>query len=165
MINIEKVKNLFENTPLKCTDFIVDKESQVYDACQFKLNNFLIHYRKAKSTPKKEGQFVTFWKRIPSGVIAPFDESDNFKFLVVSVKTENKSGYFVFKKSTLVDKKIVSNNSIEGKRAFRIYPPCSMPKSKQAFASQKWQLSYFVNKENINDFLIENLILEVKKTS
>lgn len=164
MIDFEKVKNLVENTPLKCTDFIVDKESQVYDACQFKLNNFPIHYRKAKITPKKEGQFVTFWKRISSSTIAPFEESDAFKFLIVLVETENESGYFVFPKSVLIDKKIISSNSIEGKRAFRIYPPWNLPKNKQAISSQKWQLSFFFEKKNFIHFLVGNLVPETKKT-
>lgn len=140
---------------LIATHFVLEKESQEYNACTFKIELQQFHYRKAKITPKKEGQFVTFWKRIPSGVIAPFGQEDDFKFLLISVETDNESGFFIFPKSILLDKKIVSSTLKEGKRAFRIYPPWNIPKNKQAIASQKWQLQHFKSNDNLRHFLMK----------
>lgn len=60
-----------------------ESESQDYSACTFQTGNKSIHFRKAKITPKKIGQFVTFWKRTGSGPIAPYDLHDSFDLLVV----------------------------------------------------------------------------------
>lgn len=128
---------------LIATDFILEKESQEYDACLFKIKEHQFYFRKAKVTPKKEGLFVTFWKRIPSGIIAPFDENDDFSFLIIAVENENDSGWFIFPKAILLKKNIISSSLKEGKRGFRIYPPASAPKSNQGLAAQKWQMQYF----------------------
>ena len=151
----EQVNLKLSEARLIGTHFILEKESQEYNACTFKINKEQFHFRKAKATPKKEGLFVTFWKRIPSGVIAPFEQEDDFKFLLISVETDNESGFFIFPKSILIDKKIVSSILKEGKRAFRIYPPWSIPKNKQANASQKWQLQHFKSNDNLRHFLGE----------
>ena len=143
MIHQEEINDLFKNTPFQCTDFKIELESKEYDACQFKINGQDIHYRKAKITPKKAGLFVTFWKRVPSGIIAPFEEKDPLSYLVIAVANETDSGYFIFSKNTLLKQNIISSNLKEGKRAFRIYPPWSIPKNKQAITSQKWQLLHF----------------------
>ena len=157
MIDLEKIKKYFETKFSKYSDFILEKESQEYHACQFKLNDCSIHYRKAKITPKKEGLFVTFWKRISSGIIAPFDHRDDFQFLIVTVESERNSGHFIFPKSILIDQKIISTSCREGKRAFRIYPPWCLPKSKQAITSQEWQKSYFVDSKNSTSFVLQDL--------
>lgn len=146
MILYDKIKNTLNSEHLAITDFGLEIESSPYEACNFKLENSKIYFRKAKITPKKEGQFVVFWKRIPSGVIAPFEESDNFDFLIVETESEANLGYFVFPKSVLITKKTVSTTLKEGKRAFRVYPPWSNTKNKQALATQNWQINYFVSK-------------------
>lgn len=154
----EKIKNIFNSSDFTISDFVAEKESKEYDACNLKLADFKIHFRKAKITPKKAGQFVTFYKRIPSGVIAPFEETDNFDFLVVGVQDDLHDGYFVFSKAELIKRQIVSTNFKEGKRAFRIYPPWSEPKSKQAIASQKWQTECFVADINLKHFQLKKFI-------
>ena len=160
MTSSEKINSICVSAKLHCNNFTLEAESQEYEACQFQINDNKIHYRKAKITPKKEGQFVTFWKRIPSGIIAPFEDNDNFDFLIVAVENEIESGWFIFPKSILVSKKIVSTSLIEGKRAFRIYPPSSVPKSKQAMASQKWQNAYFIPNKELPNILAKKLNLE-----
>lgn len=121
----------------------IDAESKEYDACRYQLNGFKIISRTAKRTPKKVGQFVTFWKRNAAGPIEPFEENDEFDFFVVNVHCEEKSGQFVFPKSILIQKGIISTDKKEGKRAFRVYPSWDVVESKQATQSQKWQLEYF----------------------
>lgn len=142
---LEKIKNTFNSSDFTLSDFVAETQSQEYEACQFQINELHIHFRKAKITPKKGGQFVTFYKRIPSGVIAPFEEKDAFDFLIVEAQDDSKSGYFIFLKSELIKRQILSTDLKEGKRAFRVYPPWSEPKSKQATASQKWQMDCFVS--------------------
>ncbi len=103
--------------------------------------------RVAKITPTKNGQFVTFWKRSFEGPIIPYDVSDPFDLLVVSVKNAEQCGRFVFPKDILVKQGVISSGTQEGKRAFRVYPPWDIPESKQAAKTQAWQLSYFFESE------------------
>jgi hypothetical protein len=125
------------------SNFQIEPESSGYDACRFVLDGRKIISRTAKITPKKLGQFVTFWKRNANGPIEPFDENDQIDFYVVNVRTENEFGQFVFPKSVLIKNGIISTDAKEGKRAFRVYPGWDTAKNKQAQRNQKWQLNYF----------------------
>ncbi len=123
---------------------LVERESSEYGACTFTLNGVSILFRVAKITPIKIGQFVTLWKRIGRSPIQPFDLSDSVDYFVVSVEKENFLGQFVFPKSVLYEKGIVSKNGKGGKRAIRVYPPWDNAISTQAKKTQKWQLEYFL---------------------
>lgn len=140
---LAEVTEIYEKCALQISNFITEPESKEYNACQFKLNGLNIIFRSAKITPKKDGQFVTFWKRNGEGPIEPFFESDPFDFFVVNVRLENTFGQFVFPKSKLIKKGIISTAQREGKRAFRVYTPWDVAKNKQAQNTQKWQLDYF----------------------
>ena len=135
--------DVYDACALEISDFKLESESKEYDACRFTLNGRFIIGRNAKITPKKVGQFVTFWKRNGNGPIAPFDVTDPIDFYVVNVRTENNFGQFVFPKSVLIKKGIISTEKREGKRAFRVYPIWDIAKNKQAERTQKWQLDYF----------------------
>lgn len=152
---LQKIENLFTTSDFTLTDFVVEKESKEYEGCNFKLNDLKIYFRKAKITPKKEGQFVTFYKRIQSGVIAPFDDEDDFQFLIVNVEFENQRGYFIFPKLLLAQKNILTTSIKDGKRAFRIYSPWDEPKNKQALTSQQWQLDSFTAASDLQNYLLE----------
>lgn len=121
----------------------VHNESVEYLACSFHLNESKIIFRKSKITPKKVGQFVTFWKRSDLGPIIPYHENDMFDFFVVNSYNKEHFGQFVFPKSILIQKNIISNGEKEGKRAFRVYPPWENVTSKQAEKTQSWQKNYF----------------------
>ncbi len=54
--------------------------------------------RNSKITPKKVGQFVTFWKRNEKGITQPYRENDRIDFYVITARTENNFGQFVFPK-------------------------------------------------------------------
>lgn len=107
------------------------------------MNNTFVHSRLSKITPKKIGQFVTFWTRNKNGITEPFKEEDNFDFLIINVNYENRCGQFVFPKSTLIKQGIISTITKEGKRGFRVYPIWDITESKQAIRTQKWQLNFF----------------------
>lgn len=151
---------IYDKCALKISDYRTEKESKEYDACQFKINGLNIICRNAKITPKKVGQFVTFWKRNENGPIEPFCNTDPFDLYVVTVRTENKLGHFVFPKSVMIKKGILSTEKREGKRAFRVYPSWDTVKNKQAEQTQKWQLNYFCEIKDSTDF---NKIAEMYK--
>lgn len=142
--NLNQIKtDIYDKCSLDISDFKTEAESKEYNACRFKLNELNILSRSAKITPKKAGQFVTFWKRNENGSIEPFNENDLIDFYTVNVRTENKFGQFVFPKSVLIKKGILSTEKKEGKRAFRVYPNWDTVQSKQARRTQNWQLNYF----------------------
>jgi hypothetical protein len=53
-------------------------------------------------------------------------------------------GQFIFPKTVLANKGIISKNGISGKRGIRVYPPWDVPNNKQAEKTQRWQLNYFL---------------------
>lgn len=135
---------VFNELGLEIKSIYLEKESTDYNACQLLLNDKKVLFRTAKTTPTKTGQFVTLWKRIPKGPIAPFAIEDNFDLVIINTETENHFGQFVFPKSILIEKGIFSTALKEGKRAIRVYPPWDKTTSKQAQKTQQWQLEYFI---------------------
>ncbi len=150
---IEKIKtSIFDKCDFEVSELLLDKECKEYDGCTFKLNDKNIIFRNAKITPKKVGQFVTFWKRNKEGITEPFSETDTFDYYVINVQAENQVGQFIFSKSVLIEKGIISNSKKEGKRGFRVYPIWDKTVSKQAISTQKWQLNYFFEMNDNLDF-------------
>nr|WP_315159343.1 MepB family protein [uncultured Flavobacterium sp.] len=134
---------IFDNCHFEITQPVPEAESSEYGACRFILNNSNILFRTAKITPTKTGQFVTLWKRINQEPIQPFDSTDPIDLFVISVRKDNYFGLFIFPKSVLIAKEIVTDKK-EGKRAIRVYPPWDETTSKQAQKTQNWQLDYFL---------------------
>lgn len=134
---------VYKKCGLKISDFTPEPEGLEYDACQFKLGTLKIINRTAKITPKKAGQFVTFWKRNKQGITAPFSKDEGFDFYVVNVSKHNLTGQFVFPKSILIQKEIVATGRKDGKRGFRVYPIWDVASNVQAKKTQQWQLGYF----------------------
>ena len=97
---------------------------------------------RAKITPKKIGQFVSIWKRDTTGITIPHDIGDDFEYMVIEL--ENSIGAFVFPKEILLEKQIISGKNSKGKNGIRVYPPNCKVLSKQALATQKWQIKYFI---------------------
>lgn len=136
-------KLAYEPSGLICKNVVKEKESEEYGACTFELNNHHILFRVGKITPTKIGQFVTLWKRIGNGPIIPYDMADPVDLFVVSVRDAQHFGQFVFPKTVLHEKGVISKNGKGGKRAMRIYPPWDMPDNQQAKKTQAWQRIYF----------------------
>lgn len=142
--NLSHIKTeVYDKCDFKISNFNLEPESKEYDACQFELNGLNIISRSSKITPKKVGQFVTFWKRNEDGPIAPFNENDPMDLFIVNVRTDTQFGQFVFPKSVLIRKGIISTENKEGKRAFRVYPSWELTKNKRAKRTQSWQLDFF----------------------
>ncbi len=135
---------LYNKCCFELSNIEIEKESSEYCAYRFEIDNKKMLFRQAKITPTKTGQFVTLWKRnIEKNVIEPFEISDTIDLFVINVKSETQFGQFVFPKSVLIEKGIVSDKK-EGKRAIRVYPKWDITESKQAKKTQKWQLDYFL---------------------
>ena len=143
-ILIETKLRVYDKCSLALRNPLKEKESAGYDAYRFQLNGLNIVFRSAKTTPTKIGQFVTLWKRNADAPIQPYEVSDNFDWVVISAKTDTHFGQFVFPKAALAQHGIITSGVKEGKRGFRVYPPWDTTVSKQAQASQKWQLYYFL---------------------
>lgn len=135
----------FRSRGYRCSEPEAESESQEYGAYTFSLNAKAVVFRIAKTTPTKIGQFVTLWQRSPGPgqPIRPFDVSDGVDLFVVSVGDAANSGQFVFPQEALIKRDVVSQGLLGGKRAFRVYPPWSLPTSRQAQATQRWQLEFF----------------------
>lgn len=136
---------IYDKCNFGCTEPQPEMESQEYDAFDFRINNLNIKFRSAKITPTKTGQFVTLWKRNTTGIIEPFDDSDEIDFVIVNVRKNDSFGQFIFPKAVLLQKGIFSTAAKEGKRATRVYPPWDETTSKQAQKTQQWQLDYFLS--------------------
>lgn len=141
---IEAQKFAYEPHGLTISHFATEKESKEYAASEFRMNDLNIKFRIAKTTPTKIGKFVTIWKRIGSEPIQPYDMSDPFDLVVISVRTPEHFGQFVFPKLMLYEKGIVSKDGKGGKRAIRVYPPWDNTDNREAIKTQKWQLPIFL---------------------
>lgn len=75
------------------------------------LKDLSIFYTEAKITPKKEGFFVTFYKRINNKNEA-FSSGDLIDYLIIKL---NNQQYIFFSKEDLIRLNIISFNSIKGK--------------------------------------------------
>ncbi|CAM4180340.1 MepB family protein [Flavobacterium weaverense] len=151
---------LYDSCDFECSLPEKEKEIADYGAYSFQLNNKSIVFRVAKITPTKIGQFVTLWKRNGNGPIQPLDFTDTIDFIVISVRKENRVGQFVFPKSVLCEKGIISTTTKEGKRAIRVYPPWDEAINKQAQKTQQWQLNYFLeipSDETVNIEVVKRL--------
>ncbi len=140
---IEVKSKIYDKLSLVISKVSNELEGTEYDACQYELNGIKIISRSSKVTPKKVGQFVTFWKRNQNGETEPYSEIDQFDFYVINAKSEDRFGQFVFPKSELINKGFITSERKGGKRGFRVYPIWDKTLNKQAEKTQKWQLNYF----------------------
>ena len=169
MMNFRNIKiaeiNLLNELVFKsCNQIITDlepeAESQEYGAHRFKLNDKKIIFRVAKITPTKTGQFVSIWKRNEQGITAPFDHKDEVDFLLIVTKTATPFGLFVFPKKVLLEHRIISNETLGGKRGMRIYPTWDSTVNPSSQKTQAWQTRYFLDlsdAQNIDFIRIKNL--------
>ncbi len=145
------IHKVYTNCRLKISNIVIETEGTDYKACRFKLNELFILCRNAKITPKKAGLFVTFWKRNSNGITEPYSDTDLIDYFVINIRTKTCFGQFVFPRSVLIEKGVISSGKIEGKRGFRVYPPYVTTTSKQALNTQKWQSKYFLRIDKKTD--------------
>ena len=147
--DLQTMKHLvYDKLNLEFENLILHSEGEEYGACRFDINRQKIEHRVSKITPTKAGQFVTIWKRNEQGITAPFDVFDDIDFIIITSKKEGNLGQFIFPKTVLIEKGIISQNEKEGKRGIRVYPPWDEATNRQAEKTQNWQVNYFFTPEN-----------------
>jgi hypothetical protein len=146
---------IYDKCGFELSNLKLNSESVEYGACSFDLNGKKIEHRVSKITPTKVGQFVTIWKRNKKGVTEPFDIFDEIDFVVVTSKSGDNIGQFIFPKSILAGKGIISKNGKDGKRGIRVYPPWDIVTNKQAEKTQNWQTRYFVTIKRDNSINLD----------
>ena len=135
---------LFDRYRFAFDNFYEEDESHEYEACRFVINGKYVVFRSSKITPKKVGQFVTVWKRDQNAITQPFDASDPIDFIMISCRDGLNFGLFIFPKSVLLEKGIISSPKKEGKRGTRVYPPWDQVTNEQARKTQHWQTKFFI---------------------
>lgn len=139
-------KYILKGTGYSISTIISDNECTGYSGCSFTAGDIRFIFRKAKITPKKNGQFVTLWKRnISSKKTEPFNGEDPFDFCIIITEWHNLFGFFLFPKTILCENKIITTPSATGKMAFRVYPVWDNPGSLQAEKTQRWQTAFFIS--------------------
>ena len=156
---------VYDQCDFNLTDPNFNTESLEYGACSFGLNGMKIQHRVSKITPTKTGQFVTIWKRNTKGITEPFDILDDLDFIIITSRSDDNFGQFIFPKTVLADKGIITKNGKEGKRGIRVYPPWDIATNKQALKTQSWQTKYFLTITATNtsaNKLIKKLLAKTK---
>lgn len=145
--SIEKLQNLlFSHLGLSISNLQQEPECKEYFGFNFQLNTFQIKFRKAKITPTKTGQFVTLWRRnFVSKETEPFHSEDQFDFYLIVTETTENFGFFFFTNDVLIKNQILTTDSKQGKRGFRVYPNWDIPQNKQAAKTQNWQVPFFID--------------------
>jgi hypothetical protein len=141
---------IYDKCALDFTNPQLNTESAAYGACSFRLNGKTIEHRVSKITPAKTGQFVTIWKRNKNGITEPFNISDDIDFVIITSRSGNNLGQFIFPKSILAEKEIITKDGKEGKRGIRVYPPWDIVNSRQAEKTKSWQIRFFLAIKNGN---------------
>jgi len=156
---IKEIKKLndpvFKPVDLQISDIVPDLECDDYFGFNFKINHINIKFRKSKLTPKKTGQFVTFWKRDSEDKTVPFDINDDFDFYIILIEENKNSGFFIFPKTILEKENYISGKLKSGKRGFRIYADWHLPNNKQAEKTKLWQTDFFINFSDPENIVIE----------
>lgn len=142
---IPLISQLFHHLELTYSNCTKDLECEEYLGYSCQLADFTIKFRKAKITPKKIGQFVTVWQRNAAGITEPYTATAPFDFYIIMAEDRDQTGFFIFPRSILVEKGILTTAKKEGKRGFRVYPDWDLPTSKQALQTQQWQSLYFID--------------------
>lgn len=135
-----------------------ENQNSDYGAGVFQLNSKSIRFRVAKITPNKIGQFVAFWEKDDKNKNQPFSYNQSPDLLVINTFKDNHFGQFIFPKEVLIKKGILKTNEQDGKMAIRVYPSWDTPTNKQAIATQKWQLIYFIDISDTNKLLNQEIL-------
>lgn len=141
-------KTVYRPNELIITLIEEEKQNSEYAAGKFELHSEsairTVRFRAAKPTPKKVGQFVTFWEKDHQGTHRPFQYENSLDLLAITTfKDNNTFGQFVFPKDILLKRNILQSPSTKGKMGIRVYPSWDKPTNNTGIKTQNWQLEYF----------------------
>ncbi|MEX3744110.1 MepB family protein [Lysinibacillus xylanilyticus] len=150
---------LYEPNNLTIKNIQEETQNSDYGAGVFQLNSKSVRFRVAKITPTKIGQFVSFWEKDEANKNQAFSYDNATDLLVINTFNDNGDfGQFVFPKEILLQQNILRTSNTKGKMAIRVYPGWDTPTSKQAIATQEWQLPYFFYMSDVNSLSIHELL-------
>ncbi|MFD3593085.1 MepB family protein [Nocardia sp. NPDC058640] len=162
--DVVAARNLIGVLGLDISAAIPESENAEYGACVAEVGRGSVRFRVGKLTPTKVGLFVSVWRRAVDGSTVPLAAESGADLLVITVREEARFGQFVFPKTALAEHGIVSVAGGGGKRGFRVYPPWSVTANKQARRSQRWQCAHFLDLDNIDLEIAQNLYEPVRPT-
>jgi hypothetical protein len=136
-------KTVYEPAGLILHTLTQEAEGQDYSAATFCINETRIIFRRGKIMPQKSGFFVTLWKREAEESIAPYTIHDPYDCVIISARSGERFGQFIFPLSVLSERGVISSDRGEGKLALRVYAPWDTLDSEIAQKSQLWQSRYF----------------------
>jgi hypothetical protein len=116
------ISGILREKKIEFSDFKLEVINSKYCASSFKVKGKIYKYRKGNLTPRKVGLFVAFYK--VDNINVPYEDIDEFDYLVIDCNVEEYYGYFILSKTDLIKLgviKSVKDNS-EGKMGFRVYP-------------------------------------------
>ncbi|MFD6397054.1 MepB family protein [Nocardia sp. NPDC060249] len=155
--DILAARNLIAALGLSISATVPETQNAEYGASVAEVGRGAVRFRVGKRTPAKPGLFVSVWQRAEDGSTEPCAVEDGVDLLVITVREESRAGQFVFPRNALVEHGIVSVAGRGGKRGFRLYPPWSVTRNKQAHKSQQWQCAYFLDLDNVDPQHARNL--------
>ena len=136
-----------------------ENQNADYGAGVFELNSKTVRFRVAKITPTKIGKFVAFWEKDEVNKNQAFSYDNATDLLVVNTFNEKGDfGQFIFPKEVLLKQNVLKTTDSKGKMAIRVYPRWDNTISKQATATQKWQLQYFISMNDIKSISRHELL-------
>ena len=135
-----------------------EHQNATYEGARFKINGHHYRSRLAKLTPKKKGYFVVFWVKDANDQNQPYDFATSPDKLIISVIDGHQKGQFIFPKSVLLEKGILSGPHVTGKMACRIYPSWVKNLNSSAQKTQNWQVPYFIDLSyEVDGHILKNL--------
>lgn len=138
--------NFYKPNNLMIKDIQEEIQNKKYGSGIFRINSKTVRFRVARKTPKKIGQFVVCWEKGSDNKNQAYSYENATDLLVINTFGSNhKFGQFIFSKDILLKHNILKTETSNGKMAIRVYPSWDILTSKQAIATQRWQLPYFIN--------------------
>ena len=123
----------------------VEPQNAAYEGTCLEIDGHHYRSRLAKLTAKKKGYFVVFWEKDANNQNQPYDFASSPDKLIISVIDGHQKGQFIFPKSVLLAKGILSGPHAAGKMASRVYPSWVKDLNLSAQKTQKWQAPYFID--------------------
>lgn len=89
-----------------------------------------------------------FWEKDENNKNQSYSFSESPDKVIISIIDNDLKGQFIFPKSKLLEKGILSNETIKGKMAIRVYPSWERGLNNTAAQTQMWQQNFFINLSN-----------------
>lgn len=140
---IENIVSGINNSTI--SKVITEDQNKDYEGMLIQIENNMYRSRLAKVTPKKSGYFVVFWEKDENDKNQPYRYADSPDKIIITIIDNDLRGQFIFPKSKLLEKGILTDETSKGKMGIRVYPSWVKGLNKTAAQTQKWQQHFFVD--------------------